>query len=58
METIHDTTDIEDEGKALDYMCKKYEKEDLFSIMLTKTDDNGLHHFQIVIRSVKKSETK
>jgi hypothetical protein len=56
MNTIKDTTNIADQGEALDFMCKKYEKEDLLSIMWVKTDEDGLHHFEIVIRSVKKSE--
>jgi hypothetical protein len=49
--TIHDKTDIRHQGDALDFMCKKYEKEDLLSIMWVKTDDDGFHHFEIVLRS-------
>ena len=48
---IHDSTDILHQGDALDFMCKKYEKEDLLSIMWVKTDDKGFHHFEIVLRS-------
>jgi hypothetical protein len=48
---INDTTDIVHQGDALDFMCKKYEKENLLSIMWVKTDDNGVHHFKIVLRS-------
>ena len=54
--TIHDKTDIEHQGDALDYMCKKYEKEDLLSIMCVKTDDEGFHHFEIVVRTKSKPE--
>ena len=54
--TIYDSIDIEHQGDALDYMCKKYEKEDLLSIMWISTDDEGVHHFEIVLRSVKKSK--
>jgi len=54
--TIHDKTDIEHQGDALDFMCKKYEKEDLLTIIWTKTDDEGFHHFEIVLRSKSKSE--
>ena len=46
--TIHDKTNDEN---PLDFMCKKYEKEDLLSIMWVKTDDDGFHHFEIVLRS-------
>ena len=56
METIKDTTNIADQGEALDFMCKKYEKEDLLSIMWVKTDEDGLHHFEIVLRPAKKSK--
>lgn len=49
--TIHDKTDIEHQGDAMDYMCKKYEKENLLSIMWVKTDDDGFHHFEIVLRT-------
>jgi hypothetical protein len=48
--TIHDKTDDEN---PLDFMCEKYKKEDLLSIMLVKTDDEGFHHFEIVLRSKK-----
>ena len=58
METIKDTTNIPDQGEALDFMCKKYEKEDLLSIMWVKTDEDGLHHFEIVLRSAKKSKSE
>jgi hypothetical protein len=58
MDTIKDTTNIVDQGEALDFMCKKYEKEDLFSIMWVKTDEDGLHHFEIVLRSAKKSKAE
>ena len=54
--TIHDKTDIEHQGDALDFMCKKYEKEDLLTIIWTKTDDDGFHHFEIVLRSKSKPE--
>jgi len=55
--TIYDAIDIEHQGDALDYMCKKWEKEDLLSIMWVKTDDDGFHHFEIVLRSAKKSKS-
>jgi hypothetical protein len=48
---IYDTTDIVHQGEALDYMCEKYKKEDLRSIVWMKTDDKGFHHFEIVVRS-------
>jgi len=48
---IHDSTDIVHQGDALDFMCEKYKKEDLLSIMWIKTDDKGFHHFEIVLRS-------
>lgn len=51
--TIHDKTDNEN---PLDYMCEKYKTEDLLSIMLTKTDDEGFHHFEIVLRSKSKKD--
>jgi len=54
--TIHDKTDIEHQGDAMDFMCKKYEKEDLLTIIWTKTDDEGFHHFEIVLRSKSKPE--
>jgi hypothetical protein len=54
--TIHDKTDIEHQGDALDFMCKKYEKEDLLTIIWTKTDDEGYHHFKIIIRTKSKPE--
>ena len=54
--TIHDKTDIQHQGDALDFMCKKYEKEDLLTIIWTKTDDEGFHHFEIVLRSKSKPE--
>jgi len=54
--TIYDSIDIEHQGDALDYMCKKWEKEDLLSIMWVSTDDEGFHHFEIVLRSAKKSK--
>jgi hypothetical protein len=53
---VHDKTNIEHQGDALDFMCKKYEKEDLLSIMWVKTDDDGFHHFEIVLRTKSKSE--
>jgi len=49
--TIHDKTDIQHQGDAMDYMCKKYEKKNLLSIMWVKTDDDGFHHFEIILRS-------
>ena len=55
--TIYDFTKIEHQGDALDYMCKKYEKEDLLSIMWISTDNEGHHHFEIVLRSPKKSKS-
>jgi len=48
---IHDSTDIVHQGDALDFMCEKYKKEDLLSIIWLKTDDKGFHHFQIILRS-------
>jgi len=54
--TIHDKTDIQHQGDALDFMCKKYEKEDLLTIIWTKADDEGFHHFEIVLRSKSKAE--
>jgi hypothetical protein len=53
---LHDKTDIKHQGDALDYICKKYEKEDLLSIMWVKTDDEGFHHFEITVRIKSKSE--
>ena len=55
--TIYDSVDIENQGDALDYICKKYEKEDLLTIMWVSTDDEGVHHFEIVLRSAKKSKS-
>jgi hypothetical protein len=55
--TIYDSVDIEHQSDALDYMCKKWEKEDLLSITWIKTDDDGFHHFEIVLRSAKKSKS-
>lgn len=55
--TIYDSVDIENQSDALDYMCKKWEKEDLLSIIWVKTDDDGFHHFEIVLRSAKKSKS-
>lgn len=52
--TIYDSIDIEHQGDALGYMCKKYEKEDLLTIMWVKTDDEGFHHFEIVLRTKSK----
>jgi hypothetical protein len=48
---IHDSTDILHQGAALDFMCEKYKKEDLRSIIWVKTDAKGFHHFEIVLRS-------
>jgi hypothetical protein len=52
---IHDSTDIVHQGDALDFMCEKYIKKDLLSIISSiiwvKTDDKGFHHFQIILRS-------
>jgi len=52
---IHDSTDIVHQGDALDFMCEKYIKKDLLSIISSiiwvKTDDKGFHHFEIVLRS-------
>jgi hypothetical protein len=53
---IDDKTNIEHQGDALDFMCKKYEKKDLLSIMWVKTDDEGYHHFKIIIRTKSKPE--
>ena len=55
--TIYDFSNIENQGDALDYICKKYEKDDLISIMWVSTDDEGVHHFEIVLRSAKKSKS-
>jgi hypothetical protein len=44
---------IRDQGDALDWVCKKYEKEDLLSIMWVSTDAGGSHYFQIILRSKK-----
>jgi hypothetical protein len=55
--TIYDFSNIENQGDALDFMCKKYEKEDLLTIMWISTDDEGVHHFEIVLRSPKKSKS-
>jgi len=46
---------IEHQGDALDWVCKKYEKEDLLSVMWVKTDEGGSHHFKIILRSKKQS---
>jgi len=46
--TIHDLTDNEN---PLDFMCEKYKDRDLVSIILVKTDEDGFHHFEIVLRS-------
>jgi hypothetical protein len=51
--TIHDKTDNEN---PLDFMCEKYKHEDLLTIIWTKTDDEGFHHFEIVLRSKSKPE--
>jgi hypothetical protein len=53
---IDDKTNIQHQGDALDFMCKKYEKEDLFSIVWVKTDDEGYHHFKITVRTKSKPE--
>ena len=55
--TIYDFSNIENQGDALDYICKKYEKDDLLTIMWVSTDDEGVHHFEIVLRSAKKSKS-
>ena len=49
---------IEHQGEALDWVCKKYEKEDLLSVMWIKTDDGGSHYFTVTIRSKKQSNTE
>jgi len=46
--TIYDSTNDEN---PLDFMCEKYKDRDLLSIMLVKTDEDGFHHFEIVLRS-------
>ena len=55
---ITEVVAIEHQGDALDWVCKKYEKEDLLSIMWVKTDEDGLHHFQIILRSNKTSKSE
>jgi hypothetical protein len=55
--TIYDSVDIEHQGDALDFMCKKWQKDDVISIIWTKTDDDGFHHFEIVLRTAKKSKS-
>jgi hypothetical protein len=47
---------IRDQGDALDWVCKKYEKEDLLSVMWVSTDAGGSHYFQIILRSKKGRE--
>jgi hypothetical protein len=42
---------IEHQGDALDWVCKKYEREDLLSIMWIKTDEGGSHYFKVILRS-------
>ena len=48
--TLHDFIDIEHQGDALDYMCKKWQRYDIISILWTKKDDDGFHHFEILLR--------
>lgn len=55
---ITEVVAIENQGDALDWVCKKYEKEDLLSIMWVKTDEDGSHHFQIILRSNKTSKSE
>jgi hypothetical protein len=55
---INEVVAIEHQGDALDWVCKKYEKEDLLSIMWVKTDEDGSHHFKIILRSNKTSKSQ
>lgn len=55
---ITEVVAIENQGDALDWVCKKYEKEELLSIMWVKTDEDGSHHFQIILRNKKGREVK
>jgi len=49
---------IQHQGDALDWVCKKYEKEDLLSVMWVKTDEGGSHYFKIILRSKKQSDSE
>jgi hypothetical protein len=49
---------IENQGDALDHVCEKYKNEDLLSVMWVETDEEGSHHFKIILRSKKQSSTK
>lgn len=53
METLEfvEIVPIEHQGEALDWVCKKYEREDLLSIMWIKTDEGGSHYFKVILRS-------
>ena len=55
---INEVVAIEHQGDALDWVCKKYEKEDLLSIMWVKTGEDGSHHFKIILRSRKTSKSQ
>ena len=44
---------MESQGAALDWVCEKYLKEDLLSIIYQEEDDEGRHVFKVILRRKK-----
>lgn len=44
---------MESQGAALDWVCEKYLKHDLLSIIYQEQDENDCHVFKVILRSKK-----
>ena len=44
---------FESQGAALDWVCEKYLKEDLLSIIYQEKDDDDCHVFKVTLRRKK-----
>lgn len=47
---------MESQGAALDWVCEKYLKQDLLSIMWVEQDENDCHVFKVTLRKKSPAE--